>query len=567
MTPTERAQAEIKRFLSTEEAETLCFSGHWGVGKTYTWQSILTTATNDNSVALKRYAYVSLFGINSLDDLKLTIFENSDFLLKEDASTKGQAKEAGNWLYRLGRKSTPIAGELPLVGKLIKSGGALFFSTVRDQIVCIDDLERCGAGLAVLDVLGLISFLKEQRKCKVALLLNEDGLDENRRKVFDVNLEKVIDVKLTFAPTASESVAIALTQRSVVNDQIGVNCTMLGVANIRVIKKIERQARQLAPLLADFHNRVIRQGLQALCLFAWSKYQPEEAPSLEFLKTKTGGDFAGLGTRSQPTEEEAAWNALLQVYDFDVIDDFDAAILDGVEVGYFDADRVKLEAEKLHREYVRQDKDGAFTEAWKLYHDTFADNAEEVGQSLYESFKINFVTISPSNLHGTIEVLKGIGKADQARELLALYVAERKEGRDFWDLDNHRQFRKFTDADMIQFFAKKIASFAEESISPTDVLIKIDGSDSWNDRDLDVLAALSVEDYERIFTECTGSRLRAALSAALQFSRIVNGTPAMRAITHNARAALTRIGQRSALNAMRVQKYGIQIGQSPSPGA
>ena len=75
MTPTERAQAELKRFLSTEDAETLCFSGHWGVGKTYTWQTLLTEATNANEVGLRRYAYVSLFGINSLDDLKLTIFE------------------------------------------------------------------------------------------------------------------------------------------------------------------------------------------------------------------------------------------------------------------------------------------------------------------------------------------------------------------------------------------------------------------------------------------------------------------------------------------------------------
>jgi hypothetical protein len=68
VTPTERAQAEIKRFLSTEDAETLCFSGQWGVGKTYTWQTILMQAANAGEVGLKRYAYVSLFGINSLDD-------------------------------------------------------------------------------------------------------------------------------------------------------------------------------------------------------------------------------------------------------------------------------------------------------------------------------------------------------------------------------------------------------------------------------------------------------------------------------------------------------------------
>jgi hypothetical protein len=93
--------------------------------------------------------------------------------LKEDTSTTGQAKEAGNWLDRLGRKSTPIAGELPLIGKLIKSGGALFFATVRDQIVCVDDLERRGSGLAV-GCARADQLPEEQRGCKVALLLSED---------------------------------------------------------------------------------------------------------------------------------------------------------------------------------------------------------------------------------------------------------------------------------------------------------------------------------------------------------------------------------------------------------
>ena len=564
MTLTERAQAEIKRFLSTEDAETLCFSGHWGVGKTYTWQTILTKARNANEVGLKRYAYVSLFGINSLDDLKLTIFENSDFLLKEDASTTGHAKDIGNWLYRLGRKSTPIASEL-LLGKLIKSGGALFFSTVRDQIVCIDDLERRGSGLAVKDVLGLISFLKEQRRCKVALLLNEDELDDDGRAEFTGNLEKVIDIKLAFSPTAAESAAIALTGPGAANEQLKANCTRLGIANIRVIKKIERHSGQLESLLTGLHDRVMQQALQSLCLFAWSKYQPEVAPRLAFLKAKRGGDFAGLSNRAEPTPEEAAWNALLQVYDFGVIDDFDAAILDGIEVGYFDPERVKAEAEKVHQERMRQDQDVAFTDAWNPYHDSFADNAAEVGQSLYDSFKVNFATITPSNLHGTIEVLKGIGQADRARELLALYVAQRNEGRDFWDLDQHRFFRNFTDADMINAFAAKHASFAVAAVDPAEVLIKINRSDSWNDRDLNLLAALSIDDYERIFLESTGERLRAVVSAALQFSRIGNATPAMQAITNNARGALQRIGARSPLNAMRVQKYGIQV--EPNPGA
>jgi hypothetical protein len=566
VTPTERAQAEIKRFLSTQDAETLCFSGRWGVGKTYAWETILREATNAKQVALKRYAYVSLFGVNSLDELKLTIFENSDFLLKDDASTTGLAKDIGNRLFGWARKSTPMAGEIPLIGKLIKSGGALFFSTVRDQIVCIDDLERRGSSLAVKDVLGLISFLKEQRGCKVVLLLNEDQLDQDGRDEFTGNLEKVIDVKLSFAPTPAESAAIALTTAGVTNEQLKANCTRLGIANIRVIKKIERHTRQLEPLLNGMHARVMQQALASLCLFAWSKYQPEMAPPLEFLKSKRGSDFARLGNLEESTPAEASWNALLELYDFGVVDDFDAVLLEGIEVGYFDPERVKVEAEKVHRERVLQDQDGAFTDAWNPYHDSFADNAAEVGQSLYDSFRHNFATITPGNLHGTIEVLKGIGQADRALELLALYIAEREDGRDFWDLDHHRGFRNFTDVDMIQAFADKYASFAVEAISPSDVLIKIDRSNSWNDRDLELLAALSVEDYERIFIENTGESLRAVVSAALQFSRIGNATPTMRAISNNARTALQQLARTSPLNAMRVRKYGIQVAQDPNQG-
>src|SRR5581483_7721305 len=100
---------------------------------------------------------------------------------------------------------------------------------------------------------------------------------------------------------------------------------------------------------------------------------------------------------------------------------------------------------------------------------------------------------------------------------------------------------------------------------PTDVLVKIDESNSWNDRDLDLLAALSADDYERIFMQCTGDRLHAVVSAALHFSRIGNATPSMQAITKNARTALQRIAGQSPLNAMRVQKYGVRVDQGPNP--
>src|SRR6266481_5973212 len=67
---------EIARFLGSGEAEVLCIRGKWGVGKTWTWAKALEAAQQSSAVGLPRYSYVSLFGVNSLDELKFSIFEN-----------------------------------------------------------------------------------------------------------------------------------------------------------------------------------------------------------------------------------------------------------------------------------------------------------------------------------------------------------------------------------------------------------------------------------------------------------------------------------------------------------
>jgi hypothetical protein len=72
---------EISRFLRGKEPSVLCVRGKWGVGKTYAWKAMLEKATAEpDGIGLERYAYVSVFGINSLEELKYAIcafFERS----------------------------------------------------------------------------------------------------------------------------------------------------------------------------------------------------------------------------------------------------------------------------------------------------------------------------------------------------------------------------------------------------------------------------------------------------------------------------------------------------------
>src|SRR5688572_5527002 len=139
-------EAEIAKFLTTERAEVLCINGKWGVGKTYSWNRLLKNACSSHRIALKSYAYVSLFGINSLDQLKFSIFENT--VAAEDAGIEASIESfqtnADAVMNRLGRKALPFLQSTPVVRNYASALQSLSFLSVRNCIVCVDDLERKG---------------------------------------------------------------------------------------------------------------------------------------------------------------------------------------------------------------------------------------------------------------------------------------------------------------------------------------------------------------------------------------------------------------------------------------
>jgi hypothetical protein len=149
---------EIRRLLSTTETEVICISGRWGVGKTFAWRHYLEEArTRKGGIALPRYSYVSLFGINSLDDFKYSIFLNTVDAIpvvgEQDAKNKSnnllvRAKGWGKQVLSLQRVSA--------VKDKLGDISALWFPSVKQTIVCIDDFERHGDNLSIKDVLGLV---------------------------------------------------------------------------------------------------------------------------------------------------------------------------------------------------------------------------------------------------------------------------------------------------------------------------------------------------------------------------------------------------------------------------
>ena len=132
---------EIEKFLRSKEPQVLCITGDWGVGKTYTWNDLIKIAADNGELGKGKYSYVSLFGLNSLVEVKFAIAENLQILFSDDLKPVSDAKNAvlSSIKYLKGFVSV-----VPYVGKAISdSSNLLFSSIVNDQIVCIDDLAVC----------------------------------------------------------------------------------------------------------------------------------------------------------------------------------------------------------------------------------------------------------------------------------------------------------------------------------------------------------------------------------------------------------------------------------------
>ncbi|HAP3189778.1 TPA: NTPase, partial [Escherichia coli] len=104
------------------------------------------------------------------------------------------------------RKAAGLLKEVPVVKNFSTTLEAMSFLTVSKMIVVIDDLERRGKNLDVKDVLGLVSLLKEQKDCKVVLLLNNGTASMEDYSTYK---EKVIDRDITYNPTPEECADIA----------------------------------------------------------------------------------------------------------------------------------------------------------------------------------------------------------------------------------------------------------------------------------------------------------------------------------------------------------------------
>lgn len=560
-------KSQLEDFFSNDIPEVLAISGKWGVGKTHFWNDTLKAANAAKKIILPRYAYISLFGISSLEKLRNEMFTqiiDCELIGKEltDTETIQNSKLSSlkSFSKRLGGQTVSLIAD-----QILKNSSSivdsLCFSSINKTLFCLDDLERRSKSMDLQDLLGLVSFLKEQKKCKVVLLLNdgEAGLEDYKK--FH---EKVVDRMLTFAPTAKECAEIAIPDSDSRSTKFKELLQSLNITNIRTIKKIKRFVELVTPLLKEFEPEILDQAVHSITLFGWCHYRADdsEIPTLDHV-THSKYALLGFGNDEELPDTEKKWNAKLRDYGYQVTDELDLLLMKGVCDGYFTDSEVKEAASKQNTAVIAARSSGSFSDAWKCYHDNFDDNQSEVISTLFQSFKVGVKHISPANLNGMISLFRQLGENNKADEAIDFYVQARQDERELFDLSNYPFVHDITDQAILDRFASVYKTSIE--VEPIeDVLKRIVSRGTWKQSDEVLLANISVEAYYRLFKNETGEQHDAIINACLRFGNFSNPDEHKKAIIAKATEALEQIASESTLNRLRVKKYGITFNDSLS---
>ncbi|MFO7812015.1 MAG: hypothetical protein R6V21_03525 [Pelovirga sp.] len=551
-------EQQIGRFLASEAPEVLAIKGGWGVGKTYAWNAYLHAAKNQRRIALSDYSYVSLFGINSLPELKNSIFEN--MMSRQHIGRRPSVESFRANMNRLLRTTGKKKFALFSVEKAAEFTDAPFeslaFLSLEKTLICLDDFERKGKGIETQDILGLITILKEQKKCKVVLILNDESLGGDSHIEYNRLREKVIDSELRFAPSAKDCVAISL-RNDPLGKTLGSAVMQLQINNIRIIKKTEALASLLVPVLKNFDPQVLERAVRILTLLAWCYYsRSAEAPEYAFIMNRTAS-FASLDSEENLTTQQQQWNAILRGYDNFCLDDFGRQIGRLVENGYLDEEPMREQAVIYDEQICAARSEKSFQEAWRKFYHSFDDNATDVINCLSESFRDNARHISPVNLDGSVRLLRYLGKDKLASRIINLYIEKRKSETKLFAIESAVEIEEILDPEVIEKF-RQVQHLLREKLTVRQLCERLHEEGDHSDEEHQ-LAQASVTDFILLFKGLNGDDLSRHIDVCLRYGRLGGISDSQRLIVEKATAALQQIGRESRLNASRVRRFGVSI--------
>lgn len=550
----EQVKAVVERFISDAYNDLLIIKGGWGVGKTYFWQHLVQDVSQKKVISKRYYSYVSLFGISDLEELKNAILVASVDATAVQADDRNKGLLASSKQLLKGVEKIPVLREW--TGGL--AGAALFLS-VRDSLICFDDIERKGDGLDTKDLLGLASLLKEQRSCKIAFIMNDGSLPRDEFEEFKRHSEKIIDLELQFSPSSEETFNYVFEVAHGYYDLILSSCLTLSIKNIRTLQRIRRFIERLLPRMDRSEPVVVENVLRSVVLFVWCYFDKDsDVPPLDYVMSHH--HYGLLFSTKEESETEKRWNSLLRSYGYRGTDALDRHLAAFIERGYLDDAAFTIELDKKNEEARAQQGRDTYGRVWTLWRDSFDDNELEFIQALEVSFRPNMKHLSLHDLQSAVELLRDLEQDQLANDLVDDYFSQHFSRPVMLNLEHIPFMHSLKDHYIIERL-NYVRDTTQDTRTLADVVKKLATSNGWDSSDTDIMASCDVEDYYHFFKSENSDCLYFYVKTCLRFGEFVNANEQYKLIAEKARGALRRIASESRINRLRVAGlYGIDVG-------
>ncbi len=551
----EAARKELEEFFKSGEAGVFVLKGKWGVGKTHLVRDVVEG--NSNKQGGIKHAYVSLFGVNSTEELTEAIFvemaTNAKALKKGAGELEDFTKDTGNIFGELFNRTVRFSTKIWMLKAVPKSK------------IIIDDIERRDEELSIKNLLGFLSQLKEQKNCQIVLVFNEGELDKATQEEFDRYREKVVDREIELIPSVEKIIEFGLKEENSEFDLKKENPVVikvlqqLEVDNIRAVQRIKEFLDRLEPLILHLPQEAQNEVISSAVRLSWFYFVRNKdgitwkfIKNFDLLSVHLWGQRANVyGTSRDAPEEESAERKRekklanrLRQYGYLRTGPLEKMLIEALERGFYNRSEFENVLSDIEEKARAGYALGQLTAAWNILYSSFADNEEEFVAALVKCFEDYSTHYGPGDLENAISVLKEL---DREREAEAVKKVWRDAPHTFDDVIESVGRRRLKNPEILSIVEEKIQRARQQK----DMLQLVDsfmtGSQSLRDREM--LQAYTEEDWVNFFKKTRGN------SGPLYYVRHIlelGGFPSHREVSREAAKALKKIAAESKINKVRL---------------
>lgn len=235
----------VLQYLKMKTNYAIVISGEWGSGKTYYYEHNLKSLISQTNLITnnnKKYTpiLISLFGINSIDDIQTQIVLSLYPILKNRKAKL--AANLGKALFKGILKMNGLDEYYNIVSEVeIDKKDWLKFD---ELVIVFDDLERISKSLEIEEVIGFVNSLVEHDNVKVLLIANENKIESPdykkiKEKVVGNTIEFIANLPSAFDGLINNYNGFTLYQEFLKNNKelildffgkVSVNLRILGFA-------------------------------------------------------------------------------------------------------------------------------------------------------------------------------------------------------------------------------------------------------------------------------------------------------------------------------------------------